>query len=75
LYNRIQGKFSIDNFFSLTIHILLYNIGRPSTLSSLIKEAKQPEDGIRVASFAVMQAIADHVWGSQVKKKKKKKKI
>ncbi|CEP15704.1 hypothetical protein [Parasitella parasitica] len=40
--------------------------GRPSTLLSLIKEAKQPEDSVRVASFAVMQAIAYHAWGVQL---------
>ncbi|KAI8642743.1 proteasome non-ATPase 26S subunit-domain-containing protein [Parasitella parasitica] len=33
--------------------------------NSIIKEAKQPEDSIRVASFAVMQAIAYHAWGVQ----------
>lgn len=41
-------------------------IGRPSTLTSLIREANQPEDIIRIAAFAVMQAIAFHAWGSQV---------
>ncbi|KAG1078518.1 hypothetical protein G6F42_024223 [Rhizopus arrhizus] len=40
--------------------------GRPSILLSLIKEAKQPEDNIRVASFAVMQAVAYHAWGVQL---------
>ncbi|CAO3655912.1 unnamed protein product [Mucor fragilis] len=40
--------------------------GRPSTLLSLIKEAKQPDDGIRVASFAVMQAVAYHAWGVEL---------
>lgn len=41
-------------------------IGRPSTLTSLIREANQPEDIIRIAAFAVMQAITFHAWGSQV---------
>lgn len=47
----------------MTLHTY---IGRPSTLISLIKEAKQPEEYICVASFACMQAIAYHAWGSEV---------
>ncbi|KAI9482644.1 MAG: 26S proteasome non-ATPase regulatory subunit 5 [Benjaminiella poitrasii] len=39
---------------------------RPSALLSLIKETNQPEDHIRIAAFAVMQAIASHIWGSQL---------
>ncbi|KAG2237758.1 hypothetical protein INT48_009697 [Thamnidium elegans] len=49
----------------LTLDLFNRIQGRPSTLNSLIKEAKQPEDSIRVASFALMQAVAYHAWGSQ----------
>ncbi|KAI7891989.1 26S proteasome non-ATPase regulatory subunit 5 [Mucor mucedo] len=50
----------------LTLDIFKRIQGRPSTLTSLIKEAKQPEESVRVASFALMQAIAYHAWGSQL---------
>lgn len=43
-----------------------HNVGRSSTLLSLVKEAKQPDDAIRVAAFAVMQAVACHAWGVEV---------
>jgi hypothetical protein len=33
---------------------------------ALIKEAKQPDDVIRNASFALMQSIASHSWGVEV---------
>lgn len=60
--SKVTIKVAILNY----IVSLLSKQGRPSTLTSLIKEAKQPEDSVRVASFALMQAIAYHAWGSQV---------
>lgn len=63
----IEFKVTIGTCYDCNRRIHCHDhVGRPSTLLSLIKEAKQPEDGIRVASFAVMQAVAYHAWGVQV---------
>ena len=73
IFQRIQGKgkrTEFGFFFLVAMHsflsIIILHLGRPSTLTSLIKEAKQPEEYIRIASFAVMQGIAYHAWGSEV---------
>ncbi|KAI8368717.1 26S proteasome non-ATPase regulatory subunit 5 [Blakeslea trispora] len=50
---------------SLTYDIYHHIEGRPSTLLSIVKEAKQPDDSLRIAAFAVMQSIACHTWGIQ----------
>lgn len=64
----IEFKVIIAHVVNCNIQIHCHgHVGRPSTLLSLIKEAKQPEDNIRVASFAVMQAVAYHAWGVQVR--------
>ncbi|KAG0184676.1 serine/threonine-protein kinase HAL4/sat4 [Apophysomyces sp. BC1034] len=47
------------------IGVLNKELGRPTTLQSLIRVAKEPYEEIRVAAFAVMQAIATHAWGHQ----------
>ncbi|KAI8327173.1 26S proteasome non-ATPase regulatory subunit 5 [Choanephora cucurbitarum] len=49
----------------LTLDIYDHLEGRPSTLLSIVKEAKQPDDSLRIAAFAVMQSIACHTWGIQ----------
>ncbi|GAA5810808.1 hypothetical protein MFLAVUS_004235 [Mucor flavus] len=62
----LSKMISVKENEQLTLDLFNRIQGRPSTLNSLIKEAKQPEDSIRVASFALMQAIAYHAWGSQL---------
>ncbi|KAF7725811.1 hypothetical protein EC973_009234 [Apophysomyces ossiformis] len=39
--------------------------GRPTTLQSLTRTAKDPSEETRTAAFALMQAIATHIWGCQ----------
>ena len=55
---HVEGKIRINDMAIL---------GRPSTLLSIVKEAKQPDDSLRIAAFAVMQSIACHTWGIQVR--------
>ncbi|KAI8079124.1 proteasome non-ATPase 26S subunit-domain-containing protein [Gilbertella persicaria] len=50
-----------DDIEDLTLSIYQRMEGK----SILIREAKQPEESLCIAAFAVMQAIASHIWGSQ----------
>lgn len=47
----------------LTLQIFNEFDGFPN---KIIREAKQPEDDIRIASLALMQSIAYHTWGVKV---------
>ncbi|KAI8979132.1 proteasome non-ATPase 26S subunit-domain-containing protein [Mycotypha africana] len=52
-----------EDIESLTYQIYDQIPGRFPQLDGLVKEAKQPDNSIRIAAFAVMQAIACHIWG------------
>lgn len=48
----------------LTLMVFKQYHGFPTRL---IAEAKQPDDDIRTACFALMQSIAFHEWGLEVR--------
>lgn len=66
IFVRDDNDLNNEQIEKLTLEVYQRIQGRPSTLTSLIKEAKQPEEYIRIASFACLQAIAYHVWGSEL---------